>query len=46
VEYLQCGNLVEFHFGGSRDGFHFAFDAAALRKLTDLGTVALAQLGA
>jgi hypothetical protein len=43
AEYIICGQLVEFHFGGQRDGFHFAFDAAALRKLAALSAEALAQ---
>lgn len=43
AEYRICGKLVEFHFGGQRDGFHFAFDAAALRKLAALSVEALAQ---
>lgn len=46
MEYLVCGKLVEFHFGGPRDGFHFAFDATALRKLATLSTAALARLNA
>jgi hypothetical protein len=43
AEYLICGKLVEFHFGGLRDGFHFAFDIAALRKLAALSAEAVAQ---
>lgn len=43
VEYFIFGKLVEFHFGGPRDGFHFAFDATALRNLARLSDEALAQ---
>lgn len=43
AEYFICGKLVEFHFGDLRDGFHFAFDATALRKLAALSAEALAQ---
>jgi hypothetical protein len=43
AEYVICGQLVEFHFGGLRDGFHFAFDVAALRKLAALSAEALAE---
>ena len=46
MEYTICGNLVEFHFGGSWEGFHFAFDAAALRKLAKLSKEAVAHLDA
>jgi hypothetical protein len=42
AEYIICGRLVEFHFGGLRDGFHFAFDVAALRRLAALSAEALA----
>lgn len=43
AEYTICGKLIEFHFGGVRDGFHFAFDIAALRKLAALSAEAIAQ---
>jgi hypothetical protein len=43
AEYTICGKLVEFHFGGPRDGFHFAFDAAALRKLAALSGDAIVE---
>lgn len=46
VEYLVCGNLVEFHYGGPQEGFHFAFDVTALQKLTALSVEALAQWNA
>ncbi len=44
AEYVICGKLIEFHFGGPRDGFNFAFDADALRKLVNLSSEALAQM--
>jgi hypothetical protein len=44
AEYLVCGDLVEIHFGGPRDGFHFAFDATALGRLMSLGADAMAHL--
>jgi hypothetical protein len=46
AEYVVGGRLVEFHFGGPQDGFHFAFDGDALRNLMRLGGEALAQLDA
>jgi hypothetical protein len=44
AEYVIGGKLVEFHFGGPQDGFHFAFDSDALRNLVKLGSEALAQI--
>jgi hypothetical protein len=46
MEYTVCGELVEFNFGGPRDGFHFAFDAEALRNLADLSAEAAARMDA
>jgi hypothetical protein len=46
AEYNICGKLVEFHFGGPRDGFHFAFDGVALRKLAALSAEAVAEWAA
>lgn len=43
AEYNICGHVVEFHFGGPRDGFHFAFDEVALRKLVALSAEAVAE---
>ena len=44
AEYMVCGELVEFHFGGPLDGFHFAFDTPALHRLVSLGTEAITRL--
>jgi len=46
VEYLICGGLIEFSFGGPQDGFNVAVDTEALRKLVTLGSEALAELDA
>jgi hypothetical protein len=44
AKYIIDGTLIEFHFGGDRDGVQFAFDSTALQNLLKLGTEALAQL--
>jgi hypothetical protein len=44
TEYIVDGTLIEFHFGGQRDGLQFAFDTDALRNLIKLGTEALAHI--
>jgi hypothetical protein len=46
MEYVICGDRVEFSYGGPRNGFHFAYDASALAGLVRLGTEALSQLDA
>ena len=46
AEYVVDGTLIEFSFGGDRDGFQFAFDTDALRNLMKLGSEALAEMEA
>jgi hypothetical protein len=47
VSYLITpDNQVEFSFGGVREGFHYAFDAASLRDFLVIGAEALAELDA
>jgi hypothetical protein len=46
VTYLISGGLIEFSFGGPRDGFNVAVDTEALGKLVTLGSQALAALAA
>jgi hypothetical protein len=29
VEYVTNGKVIEFHYGGPNEGFHFEFDVAA-----------------
>jgi hypothetical protein len=41
---VTADKQAEFSFGGSRDGFHYAFDAPALRTFLRVGTQALAEL--
>jgi hypothetical protein len=45
IDYLiTADNQTEFSFGGQLDGFHFAFDAAALRAFLKVGAEALAEM--
>ena len=45
ISYLiTADNQAEFSFGDQRDGFHYAFDAAALRAFLKVGAEALAEL--
>jgi hypothetical protein len=47
VGYLiTADGQVEFSFGGARDGFYYAFDAASLRNFLTIGAEALAELDA
>jgi hypothetical protein len=41
IEYAVSATIIEFSFGGPRDCIHFAFDAAALQNLMELGREAL-----
>lgn len=41
---VTADKQAEFSFGGKRDGFHYAFDAAALRTFLHAGAQALAEL--
>jgi hypothetical protein len=42
--HVTADKQAEFTFGGTRDGFHYAFDATALRTFLQAGTQALAEL--
>jgi hypothetical protein len=42
--HLGQDGEVEFSVGGPRDGFHFAYEAEALRELVKLGMKALDEL--
>lgn len=41
---ITVDKQVEFSFGGMRDGFHYSFDAAALRTFLSAGSEALAEI--
>jgi hypothetical protein len=43
VEYAIDAKLIEFQFGGPRDGIHITFDTDALRNLVTVGSEALGR---
>ena len=39
-------NEIDFHFGDSADGFHYIFEATAVRRFIEISSKALSELEA